>query len=214
MKLDVMRNLKIPSQDPEIVKKVGIGGLASFLVVTAPLLLGYQMEIIRSTADGYTDGLPPMRDYGKLWITGALASVVMLMLVMIPTSIVGGGILAGALAMGLTEGGGLFAGLGVIAGVLMLLGLMLLFSVVCPALLLRYTMTGELWALVNLRQAFADIMVAPIDYCVLLVVPFVGGMVGAIVGAPTAGIAAVFVGAYTTFVLGRLMGDYYRLHLQ
>jgi len=72
--MDIGRSFSAPFKDPKWVQKVGLGGLWGLLVVTSPAQTAYQMDYIKSVANG-DESLPEWSDFGGLWVRGFLAGL-------------------------------------------------------------------------------------------------------------------------------------------
>lgn len=85
--MDIGRSFSAPFKDPKWVQKVGLGGLWGLLVVTAPAQTAYQMDYIKSVANG-DETLPEWSDFGGLWVRGFLAGLGYL-IYMLPAVVLG-----------------------------------------------------------------------------------------------------------------------------
>ena len=95
--IDLGRAVRAPFADPAWVNKTLLGLVWTLLVVTAPAVLGAQVEYIRRCAVG-NEELPDWNDFGDKWVTGLLVAaagfiyflpvVVAAIAVLLPVSVV------------------------------------------------------------------------------------------------------------------------------
>jgi len=72
--IDLGRAVRAPFADHEWLNKTLLGLVWTLLVVTAPAVLGAQVEYIRRCAVG-NEELPDWSDFGDKWVTGLLVAV-------------------------------------------------------------------------------------------------------------------------------------------
>jgi hypothetical protein len=213
-KIDLGRAFKAPFADTEWVKKTLFGWLWTLLVVTAPVVLGAQLDYIKSVSEGREE-LPNWDDFGSKWVRGFLLYVAY-MIYAIPIWIAFfilllPGIIAAAASNG-NSGAGLFGGgmclfslVAIVYGIAMVLFL--------QAATVNYAMKGNFGALFEFGGIIARIrdgsgyfaawlwaivvsFAASIVMSVLSVVPVLGSIVG---------LAAVYL---ELMIMGHLFGQW------
>ena len=87
MRLDIKENIVFPFSDPSWITKTLIGTACQLLGVTLPALMGYQLAIIRQTANGEDEKLPEFEGFGDLWIRGFKLFIALFVLSMVPVGV-------------------------------------------------------------------------------------------------------------------------------
>lgn len=72
--IDLGRAVKTPFNDPQWLSKTLLGLLWGLLVVTAPAVLGAQIQYIRDVSQGHEE-LPAWDDFGGKWVSGFLVYI-------------------------------------------------------------------------------------------------------------------------------------------
>lgn len=103
MALDVVEAFKAPMADQTWVNKVVIGGLVNIVPIINFLAMGYGLTYFADRLAGKEHHLPEWQDWGKLFIIGLKAFVVMFIymlgvIVVMALSTLLGGVLGGILA--------------------------------------------------------------------------------------------------------------------
>jgi hypothetical protein len=164
--IDFGRSFTFPTEDPDWIKKILIGGAFSLLcgvLVGIPFVLGYMARLLRNVVAGQARPLPEWDDLGGIFGDGLNLAVVYLvyavvvgvvlcvpfMLLWLPLMAIGGRAEAEPSAVL-----GIFSGLGALAmwGVLMLASIAL--AIYLPAALVRAALKGS----VGEGFAFAPIL--------------------------------------------------------
>ncbi len=213
MRLDLKENIVFPFSDPSWIAKTLIAAACQLLLLPMPAVMGYQLAIIRQTANGEDDKLPEFNNFGALWMSGLMVSLVVLALFGIPMVLVTGMTIGGAIAFGENSGGAI-ALVAMLALGLVCLGSMVL-AFLMPAMLLRYAMTGQVSSFLDFSTAIGDIKVGFVDYLVIVLFPMVASLALGVVSAMTFGIGgllAIPASALIVFIQGRMIGNYYRLY--
>lgn len=213
MRLDLKENIVFPFSDPSWITKTLIATVCQFLFFTVPAVMGYQLSIIRQTANGEDSKLPEFSNFGALWMRGLVVFLVGMLLFGLPTTAVVGMTIGGALAFG-QDGAGLavLIGMGAI-GLLSLVCLALAFLM--PAMMLRYAMTEQVSAFFDFSTAIGDIKAGFVDYLVIVLFPVVASLALMILSTVTfglGGLLAIPASALVMFIQGRMIGNYYRLY--
>ncbi len=213
-KIDLGRAFKAPFADTEWVKKTLFGWLWTLLVVTAPVVLGAQLDYIKSVSEGREE-LPNWDDFGSKWVRGFLLYLAY-MIYAIPIWIAFfvlllPGIIAAAASNG-NSGAGLFGGgMCLFSLVAIVYGIGMLFFV--QAATVNYAMKGTFGALFEFGGIIARMrdgsgyfaawlwaivvgFAASLAMSVLSVVPFLGSIVG---------LAAVYL---ELMIIGHLFGQW------
>lgn len=215
MRLDLKENIVFPFSDPSWITKTLIGIACQFFVFTSPALVGYQLAIIRQTANGEDEKLPEFNGFGDMWIRGLKVSLVLFALALIPIGVTVGMAVTGVMASGGGDAGG---GIG-----LLFMGLGGLFSITCfllmalflPAMMLRFAMTNQLSSFFEFSTIMADIRQGLGDYLMIVFFPIVGTLVMMVVAAITFGLGAILLypaGVWMMFIQARMIGNYYRAY--
>ena len=219
MRLDLKENLNYPMADPNWIVKTLIGAACQFFVISAPILTGYQLAIIRQTANGEDGKLPEYEDLGNLWIQGFMVMLVMGAIFMLPS-----------IAIAVATGTALYVSAGTLDAaegpavllILALAGLALAVTILglaflAPALILRYALTGNMSSLFDFSTAWGDIQHGFSDYLLIAAFPILASIVSMIFMTVTAGIGALLAPLISVFILmiqARMIGSYYRLYFQ
>ena len=215
MRLDLKENIVFPFSDPSWIAKTLTGLACQLLVFTAPALVGYQLAVIRQSANGEDEKLPEFDGFASLWMQGLLVTIILALLFSIPIGAVVAASVGGFLAMGQQQvdlGGMILA----VAAVL----LFLVFASFClifllPALMLRYAMTGEVSSLFDISTALGDIKQGFGDYLMIVLFPILVGLATSTLALCTMGVGlilAIPVQILMMYIQGRMIGNYYRLY--
>lgn len=214
MRLDLKENIVFPFSDPSWITKTLIGIACQLLVFTSPALMGYQLAIIRQTANGEDEKLPEFEGFGDLWVRGFKVMLVLMVLALVPTGVMIGMAVTGVMAAGSDGGGGigaLFMGL----GGLFALACFLLLALVIPAMMLRFAMTNQVSSFFEFSTIMADIRQGLGDYLLIVFFPVIAGFVLVLVSLLTMGIGALLAypaGVWISFIQARMIGNYYRAY--
>ena len=216
MRLDLKENIVFPFSDPSWIAKTLIGVACQFFFFTSPAVMGYQLAIIRQTANGEDEKLPEYEGFGDLWIRGFKVLMLLMVLAMVPVGVMVGMVVTGAMATGGGDGAS-----GALGGAMMFLGVafaglcLLLLAMVIPAMMLRFAMTNQVSSFFDFSTIMADIRQGLGDYLMIVLFPVVAMAVITLGTFLTMGIGAIL--AYPASVLvmyiqARMIGNYYRAY--
>lgn len=214
MRLDLKENIVFPFSDPSWVAKTLIGSACQLLGVTAPALVGYQLSIIRQTANGEDDKLPEYDGFGALWMQGLLVTIILMVLFTVPIGVAVAATVGGVMALGPQQMGGTMV-LVIGAVVLMLLAACFALIFLLPALTLRYAMTQQVGSLFDFATAIGDIKQGFGDYLMIVLFPVVAMLAVGVVVFFTAGIGGILAlpaQVLVMYIQARMIGNYYRLY--
>lgn len=213
MRLDLKENIVFPFSDPSWIAKTLVAAACQILFLPLPAVMGYQLAIIRQTANGEDEKLPEFSNFGALWMSGLMVFLVGMVLFGVPSVAITGMIIGGAVAFG-DSSGGMVALVAMLAvGLLCLACLALAFLM--PAMMLRYAMTGQVGSFFDFSTAIGDIKVGFIDYLVIVLFPMAASLALSVLSAMTFGLGALLAipgSALIMFIQGRMIGNYYRLY--
>lgn len=211
MRLDLKENVEYPFSDPEWVAKLLKLSLCQLLGITAPIMAGYQLKVIREAAQGEDSKLPDLEDYGGLWIKGFVFALILCALMLIPTLGLGAVAVGGVMALGDNGAGAAIA----VGMTVMIFIAIFLVTLLIPALTLRYAMTGSASSLFDVGAAISDMKQGPADYAVIWLVPFAGQMIAGLAGATGVGLLLLFpITVLIMIIQGRMLGNYYRAYFE
>lgn len=208
MRLNLKENIVFPFSDPSWIVKTLIGFVCQIIFFLAPAMVGYQLAIIRQTANGEDDKLPEYSGFGSLWVSGFVVTLVLLAVFGLPIAATIAMVVGGAVAFGDSGGGTVVFGV-LAVGAVMLLSLA--YGCLMPALMLRYAMTGQLSVFLDISTALGDIKQGFADYLVIVLFPFICSIVLAVLSGVTFGLASV-AAPLVMYIQGRMIGNYYRLY--
>lgn len=213
MRINIKENVVFPFSDPSWIMKTLIGLFCQVLGVTAPIMVGYQLRVIRQAANGEDEKLPEFDNVGSLWIQGFICSLVMGLVITLPAILVGGLGVGAAIALGDSLGGA--AAVLAIGLVLLCLLIMMAFAFMAPALMLRYAMTENAASLMDLSTAWGDVKQGPTDYIAIAAFPILAMILFTALSFTGIGaLLAIPGGVLMMFIQGRMLGNYYRLYFQ
>ena len=216
MRLDLKENVEFPFSDPEWLPKIAklsFFYLVSilFLALPLPALFGYQLEVIRQAAGGEDSKMPEFGpNFGKMWTQGFILGLVLCGIVMVPTLAIGGVCVGGAMAFQDNEG--LVMGVA-ITGLLVFFAFLLLYTILWPAFMLRYAMTGSISQTLDFGAIINDVKQGPADFVVIALIPMAGQLVSSLASATGVGVILILpIMVLTMIVQGRMLGNYYRAY--
>lgn len=222
LRLDFKESFSYPFQDPKWILKTILAAVCQALIVPSFAVQGFQLAIIRQTANGDCENLPEVDDFGSfggLWLQGFVVAMVGMLIFSVPACII---IFSAAAAIYVSVGTLDYATAPVALLILALatlavLAFVLAIAFLAPALVLRYALTGNVSALVDVPTAWGDIQHGLLDYLVIALFPVVVGVVSFFVvlfSGGVAGLIAPFVSVIVLFVQARMIGNYYKLYFQ
>jgi Protein of unknown function (DUF4013) len=210
--------LSSPLSDPKWLRKTIVGALLQGLGVTAPILVGYKLRLIRESANGESRELPKFNNLGQLWLEGMKMTLVILAAFLLCVgAILGVGM---ALTLTLLEVGFQFDPYvaGQILGGVAAAAPFLFLWYLLPALTLAYAKSGRVSSLLDPRAAFTYIRRAPSTYNLFSILSIVGlsalgCSAGVLLGEWSSQVVYMLVATWILFVQGRFLGAYYRRYL-
>lgn len=211
--MDVGRSFTFTFEDQNWIVKILIGGLAvlfSFLLIPIPLITGYQLAVIRNTANGADLPLPEWDNIGKYFSDGIqviIGGIVYYLPVIVLSCLVFGLTALAADSRGNVEGA-----LGVVVTCLncILSILSLALGLILPAAILRFAATGRLAAMFEFGEVWNFIRNNLGNYIVAVLLGWVASVVAFIVGLIPCGIGIPWTTWWSTLVQGHLLGQVWR----
>ena len=207
------RSFSFMFEDRDWVVKIVLGGvfmLLSCILVGIPFLYGYVLEVIRNVAEGRDTPLPSWDNLGEKFVQG-LIIVVILIIVAIPLilSSCAAGFLNAILAD--TRGDGARALMLLVVALAWLFFALytLVYALFLPAFMIRYAMTRDFGATLNIRSAWSIITANFGNYILVLIVAALASLLGSL--GTIACVIGVFLTYFWAYLLqGHLFGQYYR----
>jgi hypothetical protein len=213
LRLDLKENIVFPFSDPSWIAKTLIGSACYLMVLPMPAVVGYQLAIIRQTANGEDEKMPEFDGFGSMWVRGFIVSLLLGLLITVPFGIVAAMAVGGAVAFGEQSQG--LAVMAMIGAVLLLLFGSFALAFLMPAMMLRYAMTEQIGSFFDFSTAIADIKQGFGDYLMIFFFPFVASLAVGMVGALTFGLGLVLSIPATVLIMyiqARMIGNYYRTY--
>lgn len=199
-------------EDRNWVGKILIGALftlLSFFLIGLPFVMGYFLEVVRRVAAGRADVLPEWDRLGDKFAEGLIVTIILIILA-IPMTLFS--CLWSVLGPALDQAGprtGLLLLLLMLAAIGLFLLFALLYTVVTPAVIMRYAMTRSFGASLN-PAAVWDVIRAHFGHYVLVIIlSYVAA------GIAFFGVILCLIGVLATLfwaylVQAHLYGQYYR----
>lgn len=213
MRLDLKENIVFPFSDPSWIAKTLIGSACQLLGLTMPAVIGYQLAIIRQTANGEDEKLPEYDGFVSLWVQGFLVTLILGLLFTVPIGVVVTAAVGGAVAMGPETNPGVLAA--IVGAVLLLMLACMILLFLMPAMTLRYAMTQQLSSFFDFSTAIGDIKQGLGDYLLIVFFPVLAGMAVSAISMVTMGlglIIAIPANVLIMYIQARMIGNYYRLY--
>jgi hypothetical protein len=172
--VDFGRAFQFFFEDPEWQKKTLMGSLFVLLTIVligAPFLAGYGMQVLRRTARAEAYPLPEWDDYGKYFMDG-LQLIGMYLCYFFAAMLIPGaiGCLSAVVGGAAGDSGGSIAGLGIMFAYLMVFLIMLPLSVYLPAAFMRMTMLERFSAAFEFRENIELIKRQPGNYFIAIAI--------------------------------------------
>lgn len=211
--MDVGRSFTFVFEDQNWVVKILIGGLAvlfSFLLIPIPIILGYQLRVIRNTARGADLPLPQWEDFGsylsdgiQVIIGGIIYYLPVILLVCIGIGL--GVLTSNASGQPSDAAGLLIACLNCIIGLLSLA-----IGLIFPAAIVRYAATARLAAMFEFGEVWNFIRNNVGNYIVAVLLGWVAGLVAGLLAILTCFLGTPWTSWWSTLVQGHLLGQVWR----
>ncbi|MCZ7568552.1 MAG: DUF4013 domain-containing protein [Ardenticatenaceae bacterium] len=211
--MDIGRSFTFVFEDQNWVVKILIGGLVvlfSFLLIPIPIILGYQVTVIRNTARGADLPLPEWDNFGRYFSEGIQLIIggIVYYLPVILLVCVGAGI--GALTSNSNGNGSGAAGV-LVACLNCIIGLLsLALGLIFPAAVIRYAATGRLAAMFEFGKVWDFIRNNPGNYIVAVLLGWVASLVAGVVAVFTCFLGTPWTSWWSTLVQGHLLGQVWR----
>jgi hypothetical protein len=208
--MDIGRAFSYVFEDEDWVVKVLIGGVLVLTGIGFIPVVGYGLEVARRVVRGDPQPLPPWDDWGTKIIEG-LVSWVISFIWSLP-----GVILSGCIAIILvpaTDRGGQVSALGVFASVCVGLAVFLytlLMTLVLPAALTHYAVTGDFGAAFRFGEVIGMVRNNLGAYLMVVVITILGGLIGSL-GSIACIIGVVFTSFYSVLIMYYAYGQAYRV---
>jgi hypothetical protein len=186
--------------------------LLSTIIIGVPFLLGYQVELIRNVHRGDPQPLPEWSNLGAKFSEGLKLLVVVfvyalpLIVLACCANII---VAAGSGGSGSSDSGGAIAAIASIVGLLFTcvqLIYAIIFAIILPAVILRFTQTGDIAASFRFGEVIAIPRRAPGPYVITILISIVAQFVGQL-GLIACVIGVFFTIAYAYFVIAHLYGQ-------
>lgn len=209
MKLSIKENILFPFGDPRWMVKTLIAIVCWMTLLPFPALVGYMLRVIREAAEGEDERLPEFNNFGKLWVHGFICCICLYLITLL--------LFIPVVALGMFFAAAAFQEEAIFV-VVVLVSYPLLFWILgrlLPALMLRYAMTEQARSLFGIRDAWNDIRIGPKDSAWFFLFPFLSGIILTVLSVTGVGALLLIPGSVLTmFILGRIIGNYYRIHFQ
>ena len=156
------------------IGRIAIGGILlffSFLLIPLFFVMGYLINVLKTTVNGESEP-PAFEDWGELFVTGIVGTVISFVYSIVPFLIFGGIAVVftglGGLIGG--DGGGVLAGLGLLTFLLAIPVVFLVYYMV-PAALTNYAIEGKLSAAFEFGTLKPVLL--SVEYLVAVLLPLV-----------------------------------------
>jgi hypothetical protein len=211
--LDIGRSFSFAFEDQNWIVKLLIGGvlgLLSFLLVPIPVMAGYQLAVLRNTAEGRDVPLPEWDDFGRYLSEGLQffgGVIVYLLPIFFMTCCL-------VIATGATDGSedpsdvvALMAFCFSCLIALYSLGL----AVIVPAAMIRFAETRRLASMFEFGQIFSFVQRNLGTYAVAVLLGIAAQVLAGLVASVTCGIASPWTGWWASLVQAHLLGQVWKL---
>jgi hypothetical protein len=210
--MDIGRSFTYMFEDQDWLKKILIGGVVNLIPIVNFASTGYFIEAIRNTAEGQELPLPEWDDFGGKFMKGLMAGIagfIYALPIMLFMGIVFGltAAIAGSLDNDTAE---------TVATICPLLGncvvfvYMILFTLIFPAAVIQYALTGQFGAFFRFGDIIAFIKANIGGYIIALLVALVASLIAQIVGGIACGIGILFTMMWAVLVGANLFGNLVR----
>jgi hypothetical protein len=213
MRLDLKENIVFPFSDPSWITKTLIGSACYLLVLPIPALVGYQISIIRQTANGEDEKLPEFEGFMSLWLRGFVVTAILAVLLALPTIGFTGVVVGGLATFGQESMGTMIAA--ILVALFGLLAVCLAFMALVPAMTLRYAMTEQVSSFFDVSTAIGDIKQGVGDYLMIVLFPVLASLALTVLSFLTAGLGFLLTVPVTVLIMyiqARMIGNFYRLY--
>lgn len=207
--MDIVENIKYPTNDSEWIKKVLIGGILLLIPILNFVCTGYYLKVIKGSIEG-RNNMPEWDDWGDLFIKGISVLIISLAYLIIPI------ILISIIILIVSSSGLLFAGIfesasmGVVTLLFILIGSLIGFitlfivNLMFPMSLAMFANEWSFGDAFKIREIISRIKSVFIEYVIAIIVIYILLLLVFIVAwIPFIGWAALF---YVMVVSGKIYG--------
>jgi hypothetical protein len=211
--MDIGRSFTYMFEDQDWLKKILIGGVVNLIPIVNFASTGYFIEAIRNTAEGRELPLPEWDDFGGKFMKGLMAAIagfIYALPIMLFMGIVFG--LTAAVAAAVADEDTAAAVVTACSGIGYCLTFvyMILFTLIFPAAVIRYALTGQFGAFFRFGDIIAFIKANIGGYIIALLVALVASLIAQIVGGIACGIGILFTLMWAYLVGANLFGNLVR----
>jgi hypothetical protein len=195
--MDIGRSFTYMFEDQDWLKKILIGGVVNLIPIVNFANTGYFIEAIKNTTEGQ-----------ELPLAG-IAGFIYALPIMLFMGIVFG--LTAAIAGSLdNDAAETVATICPLLGNCVVLVYMILFTLIFPAAMIQYALTGQLGAFFRFGDIMAFVKANIGGYIIALLVALVAGLIAGMVGGIACGIGILFTGMWAYLVSANLFGNLVR----
>jgi hypothetical protein len=224
---DIMDPVQYPFRDQNWVTKFLYSFIAIIPIFGTFILLGYNMKVIRENAREPKENLPEWDDFVKLFTDGFMTFLVIIFYIGIPFILIMLSLLPMVIGMcGMAsdnEAVQILGSLGPVMTIVLVVagyGLLLIAALFLPMATGIYAVTGNIFEAINVFGVIGKILSNIGSYAMVIIIPFVIGIVFAIVASilnfiPFLGTVVLLIinfpyCLYIGIVSGRLIGNMFR----
>ena len=207
--MDIVENIKYPTNDNEWIKKILIGGILLLIPILNFVCTGYYLKVIKGSIEG-RNNMPEWDDWGDLFIKGISVLIISLAYSIIPI------ILISIIILIVSSSGLLFAGIfesasmGVVTLLFILIGSLIGFitlfivNLMFPMSLAMFANEWSFGDAFKIREIISRIKSVFVEYVIAIIVIYILLLLVFIVAwIPFIGWAALF---YVMVVTGKIYG--------
>ena len=154
--MDIGRSFTYMFEDQDWIKKILIGGVLLFIPIVNFVVIGYFIEALKNTAEGRELPLPEWDDFGGKFMKGLMVLVIGLVY-SIPAIVLWCCTFGLLPLIGDNETVATMMGLVTSCGGCLVFVWAIVVAVVCPAALIRYSVTGEFMSAFQFGELFSFI---------------------------------------------------------
>lgn len=213
--MDIGRSFTFMFQDKNWVVKILVGGLVvllSILLIPIPLMLGYQLRVIRNTSQGADVPLPEWDDLGSYFSDGIqliVGGIIYYSPVILLTCVLVG---LSALADGGDRRGD---GEGIVGLFLFCVNclvtiLSIVIGLIFPAAMLRFAATNRLGSMLEFGEVLNFVRRNVGNYIVAVLLGWVASLIAGVLALVTCFLGTPWASWWSTLVQGHLLGQVWR----
>jgi len=207
--MDIVENIKYPTNDNEWIKKILIGGILLLVPILNFVCTGYYLKVIKGSIEG-RNNMPEWDDWGDLFINGITSLIITLAYSIIPIILISIIILivssSGLVLAGLfeSESMGIFTILFILIGSLIGFAILFIVNLIIPMSLAMFANEWSFGDAFKIREIISRIKSVFIEYVIAIIVIYILLLLVFIVAwIPFIGWAALF---YVMVVTGKIYG--------